>query len=1150
MVTVYADESKHTGTPRWNDPKFTDNEGIGGVNSEQVQGPRSATELGVGDYTASVYPRPYTSLICPSGKIYGSSCFFSCANGTELTGPGEIKCEKFENGQTSLAYGLWSFGTTQPFCELTDTCQKPDPPENGALACDTWAGGKYCIVQCREGFVIEDNTFESLLTCSDHSGTFSGIGEDQIIPSCTVESSNPFFDYKIEEFYYFDGNCITSTKEIQEHFIEVLLAVLGNVCSANVCDVESVEVICPGSDEARRRRSSDSATVIVCDLAVSLRQNSQSNVETAFDIKTKLFEGSPNKGLNISSGSLIFEGRTVSNPELSCPLGSYKDNFTLTCVECRRGTFHRPENNRCEICPRGMFQPLPGQTKCDYCPLNKTTERMGAVHFDECIDACPLGYVSANGAPPCSPCDTGNFASTFGSVDCSVCPGPKTTKPGEIAISADDCYDFDLHFPSDSVQSADVTTKQEVIVGTNIYLRFWLKCSTCHTIFKIYGENDETIAFLGHANNTVELKWKGCVFMEHLEPSEFTKQWQNLVLEVNEDALTLILNAHPIISGLNCSTSHVAATNLTLQVGGDGFSGRLTSFNVWDYKPISGDNRNCFSENEGNIFSWKQFADAEGHFAVTDSQCDDYDNCQSEPCLNGGSCYDRINLFTCACIRGFDGVTCEQNIDDCDMNSCQNEATCVDGIDTYTCSCGVHYTGDFCEILVVNGSWSAWGDWGECSVTCGSGQRSRYRQCDNPVPANGGFDCVGENKEVGPCALPDDCINECNEDPEDPENGALNCSWTSKETKECFPFCQEGFAFDSDEFIDHIECGPNTGFTWNIRNEDNPKAQIPSCTEAKLAEDNIMVYAGEYEIVNGDPSSAGSSSLRHAVKLKVENLVEELECVASGTCNFKGLEVVSETDTASIRKRSLTGIMFVLRLSCSPNAEFRECYDILEQAYYTLQNYVNQTLFTVNVNGVTLDIVHNGTFVDGEVNCSPGTVQIDYFCVPCGSGNYPEGFFCERCPRGTYQDEIGKLDCKPCPDSWTTAGMQTRHVSLCNVPLEKTTYRGKPLIYILIISASVASFSVVVLIGVWCYCKLGKCNKYDGKRPNKVGDYPRSNGHPPVIGNIKYAWGERHHGHKNADVNGPKNDYVERLNVKVLKKTADVKNEFPPPYSK
>ncbi|XP_052787819.1 uncharacterized protein LOC128222748 [Mya arenaria] len=840
-------------------------------------------------------------------------------------------------------------------------------------------------------------------------------------------------------------------------------------------------------------------------------------------IQTKLEEDVRQTQQQSFSGSLLFEGRTVSNPELSCPLGSYKDNFTLTCVECRRGRFHKPENNRCEICPRGMFQPLPGQTKCDYCPFNKTTERMGAVHFDECIDACPPGYVSANGVLPCSPCDTGNFASTFGSVDCSVCPGPTTTKPGEIAKSADDCYDFDLQFSSDSVKSAVATTKQEVMLESNVYLSFWLKCSACYNIFKIYGEFDETIAFLGHANNTVELNWKGCVFTGHIDALEFTKRWQHVVLHLQDDSMTLVLNGHPIISGQNCSTTHMAATNLTLHVGGDGFSGRLTSFNVWDYKPISDDTRNCFSENEGNIFSWKQFADAEGHFAVSISQCDDYDNCQSAPCLNGGTCYDKIESFTCSCMQGFDGVKCEQNIDDCDMNSCQNEATCEDGIDTYICDCGVHYTGEFCEIFVVNGSWSAWGDWGECSVTCGKGQRSRYRQCDNPVPENGGFDCVGENEKVEPCALPDDCIYECNEDPEDPENGAINCSWTSNVTKECFPFCQDGFAFDSDEFLDHIECGPNTGFTWNIRNEDNPKAQIPSCTEAKLAEDNIMRYSGEYEIVNGWSSSADNSSLRPAVKLKVESLVEELDCVVSGTCNVKGLEVVSEVDTASIRKRSLAGMLFVLRLSCSPNAEFRECYDILEQAYNTLQNYVNQTLFAVNVNGVTLDLVHNGTSVEGEVNCSPGTVQIDYFCVPCGSGNYPDDFFCERCPRGTYQDEIGQLDCKPCPDGWTTAGMQTRNISLCNVPLDKPTHSERPVLYSFIITGLVVSV-FLVFIGVWCNRKLVKSNVYCGRRPKKVSAYPRRHGHPREIGNIKYAWGEMHHGQSNAD----ENDFVEK----------------------
>ena len=35
------------------------------------------------------------------------------------------------------------------------------------------------------------------------------------------------------------------------------------------------------------------------------------------------------------------------------------------------------------------------------------------------------------------------------------------------------------------------------------------------------------------------------------------------------------------------------------------------------------------------------------------------DNCDPNPCLNGGSCIDGVNTFTCQCALNFTGMTCE-----------------------------------------------------------------------------------------------------------------------------------------------------------------------------------------------------------------------------------------------------------------------------------------------------------------------------------------------------------------------------------------------------------------------------------------------------------------------------------------------------------
>lgn len=120
--------------------------------------------------------------------------------------------------------------------------------------------------------------------------------------------------------------------------------------------------------------------------------------------------------------------------------------------------------------------------------------------------------------------------------------------------------------------------------------------------------------------------------------------------------------------------------------------------------------------------------------------CDINNNeCESNPCMNGGTCKDMTSGYVCTCRVGFTGQylccvhecgsifclvkcvfvirttelltfnsnwsvcnilsaltagpNCQTNINECASNPCLNQGTCIDDVAGYKCNCILPYTG-------------------------------------------------------------------------------------------------------------------------------------------------------------------------------------------------------------------------------------------------------------------------------------------------------------------------------------------------------------------------------------------------------------------------------------------------------------------------
>uniref|UniRef100_A0A3P9PL93 Hemicentin-1 n=1 Tax=Poecilia reticulata TaxID=8081 RepID=A0A3P9PL93_POERE len=113
----------------------------------------------------------------------------------------------------------------------------------------------------------------------------------------------------------------------------------------------------------------------------------------------------------------------------------------------------------------------------------------------------------------------------------------------------------------------------------------------------------------------------------------------------------------------------------------------------------------------------------------------------------------------------------------------------------------------FCNIRPcrVDGGWSRWSPWSRCDQRCGGGRSIRTRSCSSPPPKNGGRKCVGEKNQPGcfvfavdgawtPWSVWSDCSVTCSQgtrvrtraciNPPPRNNGSL-CSGAARESQHC-----------------------------------------------------------------------------------------------------------------------------------------------------------------------------------------------------------------------------------------------------------------------------------------------------------------------------------------------------------------------------
>ncbi|XP_035664406.1 sushi, von Willebrand factor type A, EGF and pentraxin domain-containing protein 1-like [Branchiostoma floridae] len=915
-------------------------------------------------------------LSCPSGYVYGSTCSFGCQIGYPVVGPTSFSCERDYTSSEPVGYWDWGGDGTQPFCKIVP-CPTLRPPDNGALACDGWAEGTFCIIQCNENWDVPIDA-PPRYVCETLSGTWN---PDDDVPNCALPRDPDSMNLP-SELYYYSGDCRDpeTQAQIQANFIAILNSSdYSDICRLFVeCAAENVQVIC-GNVTTRSLQPSFQLRVTF-DLTVKVNAQTDDHTsyldveDTLFSMAYKIDEGVKGGKFSLNNVTTIDlevepESFATSNwTNLVCETGYQPNYVDYTCQGCPKGTYLDTDKGTCEKCEVGQFQDEYGQLACKPCPPETWTVKNGSQAVDLCLDNCQAGWYSDTGMEPCAQCEMGHYQPTTGQRQCQRCPHGKTTTTfGAKAMN--ECVGIDLVLNASS--RVQLTKTHSDLRG--ITLSFWIRPhvdSPHGSIFHLKRESD-TLFAVGNPGS-LEVALTSTVLRTGISLDD--GKWHNL-------AVTL---------------RHLENDCKVYVDGAESWSRRLPS-NAHTVFPVNTD---------------IVLGDAGG----------DYNDCDSNPCgEHANGCQDNFGSYSCVCEVGYTGTHCEVNINDCHEGSFNGEwgewtdwtpcsATCGNGThqrwrqcnnpppeedgknctgrNTESGSCSLKDCPSCMELkrsygVIMDCYWNATEDRNYCQIDCTPGLE--FSETPHPL-----YTCGAESEykwnhqtENNPLAILPSCAHG-----QIPSKLSLDY-----ELKYPDLYCQS-----PEDSLGVVEA---------IRDIGSLNVQDIDCVKRTTCNVTLEVHHCDTLAKNKSPAS-----LSITLWGEINGTLNSEVVAVNGNITDEGHEAV--------------------------NSLSRTIIDLVSAAE-VIKNKSKFDNFAVIIDGQSFAVDANGSEPMLIAECQPGMVAQKMVCVYCAPGSYYRNRMCIKCPKGSFQELEGQMSCISCPEGFTTAGLGSNNHSNCYVAPEIPT---------------------------------------------------------------------------------------------------------------